>query len=48
LESGGIVEQETRGFDVYEDSTFRLRSKEEAKDYRFLASFLLSLSFHLK
>ena len=33
---GEAVEQETRGFDVDAGRTFRLRSKEEARDYRYM------------
>jgi aspartyl-tRNA(Asn)/glutamyl-tRNA(Gln) amidotransferase subunit B len=35
LESGGMVEQQTRGFDVSSGQTFGLREKEDAHDYRY-------------
>ncbi|MBK7936436.1 MAG: Asp-tRNA(Asn)/Glu-tRNA(Gln) amidotransferase subunit GatB [Lewinellaceae bacterium] len=35
LESGGNVEQETRGFDVGSGTTYSLREKENAHDYRY-------------
>lgn len=35
LESGGTVVQQTRSFDASDDSTFALRSKEDANDYRY-------------
>jgi aspartyl-tRNA(Asn)/glutamyl-tRNA(Gln) amidotransferase subunit B len=35
LESGGRVEQETRGFDAVAGNTYSLREKEEAHDYRY-------------
>lgn len=35
LESGGVVEGETRSFDAINDLTFLLRSKENANDYRY-------------
>lgn len=35
LESGGVVEGETRSFDAVKDLTFLLRSKENANDYRY-------------
>jgi aspartyl-tRNA(Asn)/glutamyl-tRNA(Gln) amidotransferase subunit B len=35
LESGGTVDQDTRSFDASKGSTFSLRSKELANDYRY-------------
>lgn len=35
VESGGTVEQETRGFDVSSGTTYSLREKENAHDYRY-------------
>jgi aspartyl-tRNA(Asn)/glutamyl-tRNA(Gln) amidotransferase subunit B len=35
IESGGKVEQETRGFDVQQGITYSLREKEQAHDYRY-------------
>lgn len=35
LESGGQVQQETRGFDAESNRTYLLRSKEDAHDYRY-------------
>jgi aspartyl-tRNA(Asn)/glutamyl-tRNA(Gln) amidotransferase subunit B len=35
VESGGSVEQETRGFDADAGKTFSLREKENAHDYRY-------------
>jgi aspartyl-tRNA(Asn)/glutamyl-tRNA(Gln) amidotransferase subunit B len=34
-ESGGTIRQETRSFDASNDTTFALRTKEEANDYRY-------------
>jgi aspartyl-tRNA(Asn)/glutamyl-tRNA(Gln) amidotransferase subunit B len=36
LESGNVVKQETRGFDEQRAQTFKLRSKEDAPDYRYM------------
>lgn len=35
IEDGGIIEQETRSFNAVDGSTFSLRSKENANDYRY-------------
>jgi aspartyl-tRNA(Asn)/glutamyl-tRNA(Gln) amidotransferase subunit B len=35
LDAGGRIVQETRGFNADDDSTFSMRSKEEAQDYRY-------------
>ncbi|MBX7224444.1 MAG: Asp-tRNA(Asn)/Glu-tRNA(Gln) amidotransferase subunit GatB [Chitinophagales bacterium] len=35
LESGGVIEQQTRSFDPNDGSSFPLRSKEFAHDYRY-------------
>jgi aspartyl-tRNA(Asn)/glutamyl-tRNA(Gln) amidotransferase subunit B len=35
IESGGIIDQETRSFDAVNGTTFSLRSKEAANDYRY-------------
>ncbi|HXC04823.1 MAG TPA: Asp-tRNA(Asn)/Glu-tRNA(Gln) amidotransferase subunit GatB, partial [Bacteroidia bacterium] len=35
IEAGGIVDQDTRSFDAAKGSTFSLRSKEMANDYRY-------------
>ncbi|RAJ75489.1 aspartyl-tRNA(Asn)/glutamyl-tRNA(Gln) amidotransferase subunit B [Chitinophaga dinghuensis] len=50
LETGGSLIQETRSFDAATGSSFSLRSKEEANDYRYfpepdLAPFKLSDAF---
>ncbi|HRH49569.1 MAG TPA: Asp-tRNA(Asn)/Glu-tRNA(Gln) amidotransferase subunit GatB [Panacibacter sp.] len=50
VESGGKITQQTRSFDATNDTTFSIRDKEEANDYRYfaepdLAPFLLSESF---
>lgn len=50
VEQGGRVVQETRSFDASNGSSFSLRSKEEANDYRYfpepdLASFNLTDAF---
>ena len=36
LESGQTVPQETRGFDEAKAETFKLRSKEDSPDYRYM------------
>ena len=35
LENGGVIVQETRGFDVATGTTYPLREKEDAHDYRY-------------
>ena len=35
VEAGGTIQQQTRSFDAVHDTTFSLRSKEEANDYRY-------------
>ena len=35
IESGGIINQETRGFDALNNATIGMRSKEAANDYRY-------------
>ena len=50
VEKGGKVQQQTRSFDATNDTTFTLRDKEEANDYRYfpdpdLAPFYLTDSF---
>ncbi|MFY0252766.1 Asp-tRNA(Asn)/Glu-tRNA(Gln) amidotransferase subunit GatB [Chitinophaga sp. 30R24] len=50
IEAGGSLVQETRSFDATNGSSFSLRSKEEANDYRYfpepdLAPFKLSDAF---
>ena len=35
--SGGVVQQQTRSFDGTDGTTFALRTKEEANDYRYFA-----------
>lgn len=35
VEAGGIIKQETRSYDADNNTTFALRSKEEADDYRY-------------
>lgn len=35
IENGGVIHQETRSFDAVNNSTFSLRSKELAHDYRY-------------
>jgi aspartyl-tRNA(Asn)/glutamyl-tRNA(Gln) amidotransferase subunit B len=37
VESGGVVTQQTRSFDATNDTTFAIRDKEEANDYRYFA-----------
>lgn len=36
LERNGVVQQTTRSFDAASDTTFAIREKEEANDYRYL------------
>src|SRR3954453_16197752 len=50
VESGGRIIQQTRSFDANTDTTFAIRDKEEANDYRYfpepdLSPFHLSESF---
>ena len=50
IESGGTITQQTRSFDASNDTTFAIRDKEEANDYRYfpdpdLAPFVLSDSY---
>jgi aspartyl-tRNA(Asn)/glutamyl-tRNA(Gln) amidotransferase subunit B len=50
VESGGTIVQETRSFDASNGTSFSMRSKEEANDYRYfpepdLAPFKLSDAF---
>ena len=50
LEAGGTITQQTRSFDASNDTTFAMRDKEEANDYRYfpdpdLAPFVLSESY---
>ncbi|BAV09243.1 aspartyl/glutamyl-tRNA(Asn/Gln) amidotransferase subunit B [Filimonas lacunae] len=47
VESGGTVRQQTRSFDASNDTTFAIRDKEEANDYRYFAEPDLA-PFHLK
>jgi len=46
VESGGAVTQQTRSFDASNDTTFAIRDKEEANDYRYFAEPDLA-PFHL-
>ncbi|MES2005139.1 MAG: Asp-tRNA(Asn)/Glu-tRNA(Gln) amidotransferase subunit GatB [Bacteroidota bacterium] len=50
VEAGGKVQQQTRSFDASNDTTFAIRDKEEANDYRYfpdpdLAPFHLTNDF---
>ena len=50
VEAGGTVKQQTRSFDASNDTTFSIRDKEEANDYRYfpdpdLAPFHLTAEF---
>lgn len=50
VENGGTITQQTRSFDAGNDTTFALRDKEEANDYRYfpdpdLAPFHLTQEF---
>src|SRR5207253_10157427 len=50
VESGGKVQQQTRSFDASTDTSFAIRDKEEANDYRYfpdpdLAPFHLTDAF---
>lgn len=47
VENGGTIQQQTRSFDASNDTTFAMRDKEEANDYRYfpdpdLPAFVLS------
>ncbi len=46
VEKGGIITQQTRSFDAATDTTFAIRDKEEANDYRYFPEPDLS-PFHL-
>jgi aspartyl-tRNA(Asn)/glutamyl-tRNA(Gln) amidotransferase subunit B len=46
VESGGRVQQQTRSFDASNDTTFAIRDKEEANDYRYFPDPDLA-PFHL-
>jgi len=46
VEAGGRVTQQTRSFDAATDTTFAIRDKEEANDYRYFAEPDLA-PFHL-
>jgi len=46
VESGGRITQQTRSFDATNDTTFPIRDKEEANDYRYFAEPDL-VPFHL-
>lgn len=46
VESGGTVKQQTRSFDASNDTTFAIRDKEEANDYRYFPDPDLA-PFHL-
>ena len=35
LEQGGVIENETRSFDVYHNATVPMRDKEVKQDYRY-------------
>ena len=53
LEQGERIVQQTRSFDASNDTTFSIRDKEEANDYRYfpepdLSPFLLSRIVHSK
>ncbi len=47
VESGGTVKQQTRSFDAATDTTFAIRDKEEANDYRYFPEPDLA-PFHLE
>lgn len=36
IDAGGIVAQETRGFDEQKAETYSMRSKEDSPDYRYM------------
>jgi len=46
LETGGAIIQQTRGFDANNDTTFSIRDKEDANDYRYFPDPDLA-PFHL-
>ncbi|MGH2554050.1 MAG: Asp-tRNA(Asn)/Glu-tRNA(Gln) amidotransferase subunit GatB [Chitinophagaceae bacterium] len=47
LEQGQVIIQQTRGFDVNNESTFAIRAKEDADDYRYFPEPDLT-PFHLQ
>jgi len=47
LEAGGVIHQQTRSFDANNGTTFAIRDKEDADDYRYFAEPDLT-PFHLQ